>query len=52
MLVYEDEGMQLLWTFQQENDTMLTAKLLNDQFAAKKIGLLDWPSQSPDLNPI
>src|SRR6266508_5886908 len=50
-----DQAYHLLgesWTFQQDNDpkhkARLTVSLLEDQYPA----VLDWPSYSPDLNPI
>ena len=52
ILPFGDEEMLLLWTFQQVNDPKLTSKFLKDWFFAKKIDVLDWPSQSPDLKPI
>jgi transposase len=35
-------------TFQQDNDAKTTQKWLRDQ----SLNVLEWPSQSPDLNPI
>ena len=38
--------------FQQDNDTKHTSKRAKIWFEERDIKLLDWPAQSPDLNPI
>ena len=43
---------QKFFIFQQDNDPKHKSKLAQNWFKKEKITLLDWPSQSPDLNPI
>ncbi len=38
--------------FQHDNDTKHTAKATKEWLNNKHIKVLEWPSQSPDLNPI
>jgi hypothetical protein len=38
--------------FQQDNDPKHTSKRATNWFEENDIQLLDWPAQSPDLNPI
>jgi len=52
MLPFAKDKMPRGWIFQQNNDPKHTAKTVKDFFKTKKVRLLEWPSQSPDLNPI
>uniref|UniRef100_A0A3Q2CFB6 Tc1-like transposase DDE domain-containing protein n=1 Tax=Cyprinodon variegatus TaxID=28743 RepID=A0A3Q2CFB6_CYPVA len=40
------------WIMQQDNDPKHSSKSTKEWLKRKKICTLDWPSQSPDLNPI
>ena len=40
------------WVFQHENDPKHTAKATKEWLKKKHIKVLEWPNQSPDLNPI
>lgn len=45
-------NLQNNFIFQQDNDPKHTAKKTKKFFTFNNIKLLDWPPQSPDLNPI
>ncbi len=40
------------FTFQQDNDPKHTAKITKEWLHNNSLTVLEWPSQSPDLNPI
>ncbi|KAK3517620.1 hypothetical protein QTP70_013401 [Hemibagrus guttatus] len=40
------------WVFQHDNDPKHTARATKEWLRKKHIKVLEWPSQSPDLNPI
>lgn len=52
MILYAEWNMTLQWVFQQDNDPKNISKLLKDFIRDSGIQVLDWASQSPDLNPI
>ena len=52
MLSHAEDNMPLRWWFQQDNDPKDTAKSEKRWFGEKRVPVLPWPSQSPDLNPI
>jgi len=40
------------WIFQHDNDSKHTARAMKEWLRKKHFKVLEWPSQSPDLNPI
>jgi hypothetical protein len=40
------------WVFQHDNDPKHTARVTKEWLRKKHLKVLQWPSQSPDLNPI
>ncbi|KAI4882559.1 hypothetical protein NFI96_002447 [Prochilodus magdalenae] len=40
------------WVFQHDNDPKHTARITKEWLRKKHLKVLEWPSQSPDLNPI
>ena len=40
------------WVFQHDNDPTHTARATKEWLRKKHLKVVEWPSQSPDLNPI
>jgi len=52
MVPYADETMPLRHVFQQDNDPKHSSRYVKAWLRQEQINTMDWPSQSPDLNPI
>ena len=48
----QDHRLRRRFTFQQDNDPKHTAKTKQEWLQNKSLNVLEWPSQSPGLNPI
>ena len=49
---YADEYLPIKYTFQQDNESKHTSKIVKRWFQESKLKVLSWPSQFLDLDPI
>lgn len=49
---YADGNMPMTYTFQQDNDPKHTSRLVKQWLSDNIVRVMEWPPQSPDLNPI
>ena len=52
MLPNAEEDMPLRWVYMQDNDPKHTSRRVKSWFIENRVAVMDWPAQSPDLNPI
>lgn len=52
MLPFAEDEMPLKWEFMQDNDPKHSARSVKWWFQQNEVLVMEWPSQSPDLNPI
>lgn len=52
MLPFAEEEMLLRWTFQQDNYPKRTSKVEKSFFERNNVDVMEWPAQTPNLNPI
>ncbi|CAH2099189.1 unnamed protein product [Euphydryas editha] len=52
MLPFSKKNLPRGWVFQHDNDPKHASRHVKNFIQSQKVRLLDWPSQSPDLNPI
>ena len=50
--IIQEVKVWLQMVFQMDNDPKPTSKVVAKWLKDKKVKVLEWPSQSPDLNPI
>ena len=50
--MYAEDEMPFNWVFQQDNEPKHMSKKAKKWFAHNNIDIIEWPPQSPDLNPI
>lgn len=52
MLSHAEWELPLRWQFMDDNDLKHTSRLTRKWLSDQKVVVMNWPAQSPDLNPI
>lgn len=52
MIPFADDNMPVTYVFQQDNDPKHTSRLVKSFLSESNVSVMEWPAQSPDLNPI
>lgn len=52
MVVFADDNLPVNYLFQHDNDPKHTSRLVKQFLRESYVDVMDWPAQSPDLNPI
>ncbi|KAI8430491.1 hypothetical protein MSG28_000751 [Choristoneura fumiferana] len=52
MLPYAEGVLPVIWTLQHDNDPKHTPRTVKEFLTSQSVSVLDWPANSPDLNPI
>ena len=52
LLPFTDEKMPVSWIYQQDNAPIHVSGRARSWFSEHGVPLMDWPSRSPDLNPM
>ena len=47
-----DDNLLVTWILMHDNDPKYTARSLKSWLEKNKVNVVEWPTQSPDLNPI
>lgn len=52
MIPHSEENLPVTWIFQHDNDPKHTARSVKAFLTEQSVTVLEWPANSPDLNPI